>query len=454
MSTHDRPEISATSITLSLSEARRLAVASQGFGTRRAAPSVAHLRTLAARLHAFQIDSVNVLVRAHYMPAFARLGPYRMEALDSLAYRERELFEYWGHAACLLPISLYPLVRYRMHKHAERTQEYMQAERGGYMASVYAEVAERGPITASGLSSPGKRSGGWWGWWGSGNGKATLEHLYDSGLVAIAGRRGFERLYDIAERVIPRAALDAPAPPREEAIKQLICLAAKAYGVGTLGDITGYFHIDGWRDRMPPGPRWTWPKSPGGRRATPIAKRLVSELVEEKRLLAARVEGWKEQAYVHPQARVPRTVDARGLVTPFDSLVWERSRIQRLFGMKYTIEMYLPAPKRIYGYYVCPFLLGDTLVARCDLKADRAGKILMVQSAFLESGQDARRVVPDLAAELRHMQAWLELDRIEVSERGDLAPMLLRSLRHATVVRKQQSTRMRADGGTARLRRR
>ena len=387
---------------------------------------VAHLRKLAARLHAFQIDSVNVLVRAHYLPAFARLGPYRMEALDSLAYRKRDLFEYWGHAACLLPVALYPPVRYRMQKHAGLTHDFMRSKPGGYMASVYAEVAARGPITAAELSNPGARSKGWWGWWGSGNGKATLEHLYDSGLVAIAGRRGFERIYDITERIIPQAALDAPAPPREEAMKQLICLAAQAYGVGTSGDITGYFNIDGWRDRSAPGPNWTHPKGPAGRRAKPIAKQLVSELVEEARLLPARVEGWKEQAYLHPEARVPRTVDARALVTPFDSLVWERSRVERLFGMKYTIEMYVPAPKRVYGYYVCPFLLGDTLVARCDLKADRARNILMVQSAFLEPGQDARRVAPELAAELRQIQAWLALDQIEVSERGDLAPMLHR----------------------------
>ena len=400
-------------------------------------PSAAHIRMVAARLHAFQIDSVNVLVRAHYVPAFARLGPYRTDALDRLAYRKRDLFEYWGHEACLLPISLYPLVRYRMNKHAERTKEYMRSESGGYMTSVYAEVAGRGPISAAELSNPGKRSGGWWGWWGSGNGKATLEHLYDSGLVAIAGRRGFERLYDITERVIPRSALDAPALPQEEAMKQLICLGAKACGVGTSGDITGYFNIDGWRDRMPPGPRWTWAERPGGRRATPIAKRLVSELVEEKRLVPARVEGWKEQAYLYPQARVPGAGDARGFVTPFDSLVWERGRIERLFGMKYTIEMYVPPPQRVYGYYVCPFLLGDTLVARCDLKADRGRKILMVQSAYLEPGQNGRRVVPDLASELRQMQTWLELDRIEVSERGDLAGMLRGSMRRAAVRRKK-----------------
>lgn len=419
---------SAFSVTLSLAEARRLAVASQGFAARPSNPSVGDLRKLASQLHAFQIDSVNVLVRAHYVPAFARLGPYRMEALDSLAYRKHELFEYWGHAACLLPISLHPLLRYRMQKHQERTQEYMRSQRGGYMAKVYAEVAERGPITAAELSNPRKRSGSWWGWWGSGNGKATLEHLYDSGVVAIAGRRGFERLYDLAERVIPKAVLEAPAPPREGAMKQLICLAAKAYGAGTFRDITGYFEVDGWRDRMPAGPRWAHPKNPRGRRAAPIAKRLVSELVEEARLLPAQVEGWNEQAYLHPHARVPRTLEARGILTPFDSLVWERSRIERLFGMKYTIEMYTPKPKRVYGYYVCPFLLGSTLVARCDLKADRATGVLIVQSAFLEPGQDARRVAPELATELRQMQTWLELDRIEVKERGDLGPTLRKSV--------------------------
>jgi hypothetical protein len=424
-------------VTLSLCEARHLALASQGFNNQPATPGLAHLRKLAARLHAFQIDSVNVLVRAHYVPAFARLGPYRTEMLDSLTYNKRELFEYWGHEACLLPISLYPLVRYRMHKHTESTQEYMRSEGGSYMAKVYAEVAERGPIAAGELSNPGKRTEGWWGWWRSGNGKATLEHLYDSGLIAIAGRRGFERLYDLTERVIPQTILDAPAPPREEAMKQLICLAAKAYGVGTLGDLAGYFHIDGWRDRLPPGPPWERPTGSGGRREKPIVKRLVSELVEEGRLVPARVEGWKEQAYLCPPARAPRTIDARGLVTPFDSLVWERARMERLFGMKYTIEMYTPPSKRVYGYYVCPFLLGDSLVARCDLKADRAQKILMVQSAFLESGQDARRVAANLADELRQMKAWLELDRIEVGERGNLAAVLRRSVRQAGMFRKE-----------------
>jgi uncharacterized protein YcaQ len=344
-----------------------------------------------------------------------------MDTLDSLAYRKRELFEYWGHAACLIPVSLYPLLRFRMYP--EDARAYMRSKRS-YLAMVYAEIAERGPITAAELTDPGKRSSNWWGW---GKGKAAIEYLYDSGLVAIAGRRRFERLYDLAERVIPAAALAATPPPREEAMKQLICLGARAHGVGTFGDIVGYFMTDGWHDRLSTVP-WHEEKK-GPKRAKPIAKRLVAELVEEGRLLPAQVEGWAEPAYVEPGVRIPRSVHGRALVTPFDSLVWERKRIERLFGMKYTIELYTPAPKRVYGYYVFPFLLGDTLVARCDLKADRQRKVLMVQSAFQEPGQDARRVAPELACELREMQAWLELDSIEVAERGDLAAKLRRSLR-------------------------
>lgn len=403
--------------TLSLGEARRLAVASQGFGERPAKPTTRHLKRLAQRIHAFQIDSVNVLARAHYVPAYARLGPYATTDLDSLTYTKRDLFEFWGHAACLLPLSLYPVMRYRMH--ADETIEYMKTPRGAYLASVYAEVGERGPLAASDLSDPGERNSKWWGW---GRGKMGLEHLYNAGLVAIAGRRGFERLYDLAERVIPRAALDAERLPKEEAMKTLICLGAEACGVGTAKDIVNYLDTDGWRERTPPirreGASWSW-----GRRK-PIAKRLVGELVEDKRILPVAVEGWSEQAYLHPEARVPRAVHARALVTPFDSLVWERERIDRLFGMKYTIELYTPSHKRVYGYYVFPFLLGDTLVGRCDLKADRQRGVLMVQSAHLEKRQTARLVAPALADELALMAEWLGLERIEVRRKGDLAAAL------------------------------
>lgn len=401
--------------SLSLAEARRLAVASQGFGGRRATATATGIRALSRRVHAFQIDSVNVLARAHYVPAFARLGPYAMATLDSLVYERRELFEYWGHAACLLPMSLYPLMRYRMH--ADETREYMRSPRGAYMAAVYDEVAGRGPLTAAELSNPGKRSAKWWGW---GNGKLALEHLYDSGLLAIAGRRAFQRLYDVAERVIPREARDAPAPPREEAMKSLISLGAEACGVGTAGDLLGYLEVDGWRERNPPVPASLFPGGSRGR-SKPIGKRLVAELVDEGRLVPVRVEGWKQQAYLHPRVRIPRSIDARALVTPFDSLVWRRERIERLFGMKYSIELYLPVHKRVYGYYVFPFLLGDTLVARCDLKADRRRGVLMVRSAHLEPAQRAKAVAGALADELRLMQSWLALDTIEVARRGDLS---------------------------------
>ncbi len=378
---------------------------------------MAHVRRLAERLGAFQIDSVNVVARAHYVPAFARLGPYPTDVLDSLAYRRRELFEYWGHAACLLPISRFPLVRYRMD--TQSTLEMMSTEDGAGVAAVYAEVAERGPLAASDLANPGKRSGKWWGW---GDGKLRLEFLFDSGLLAIAGRRNFERLYDLVERVIPREALDAPAPPREEAMKELICAGARACGVGAAGDITGYFHVDGWRDRLVPGPRWARQSGEDGRRrAKPISTRLVAELVEEGRLVGARVEGWSEPGYLAPEARIPRTVEARALVTPFDSLVWDRRRIERLFGMRYTIEIYVPAHKRVYGYYVFPFLLGDTLVARCDLKADRQRSALIVHGAFSEPGHDARTLAADLADELHLMRSWLGLDHLEIGQRGDLA---------------------------------
>ena len=409
-------------LELSLREARRLAVGSQGFGRRPARPTIDHLRRLAAQIHAFQIDSVNVLARAHYVSPFARLGAYPVGALDQLAYEKRELFEYWGHAACLLPVELYPLFRYRMDKHREWTEKFMRSPRGAYMAKAYAEVAERGPISASELSSGGKRSGNWWGW---SVGKKTLEHLFDTGLLAIAGRRGFERLYDIPERVIPKAAREAPAPSREQAMKELILLSAKAQGVGTLEDLRTYFYIDGWSDRGGPVP-WRWTRQRG--RAKPIAPRLFAELVEEGRLIPVKVAGWKEAAYALPDVKAPKPVQAAAFVTPFDSLVWDRARLKRLFGMDYTIEIYTPMAKRKYGYYVFPFVLGDKIVARCDLKADRGRGTLMVRSAHLEPGHDARRAIPAMARELETMRNWLELDKLEVAKRGGLAAKLRRAI--------------------------
>ena len=410
-------------IEISLAEARRLAISSQGFGPRRSRASAGDVLALARRIHAFQIDSVNVLTRAHYVPAFARLGRYDPSDLDALTYERRELFEYWGHAACLMPVELYPLLRYRMEEAEMRA--FMATERGAYMARVYEEVRERGPLATGELSQPGRRSGKWWGW---GEGKLALELLFKSGLLAVAGRRAFERVYDLRERVIPAPLLDTPAPPREAAMKELICLGAKACGVGSSVDITGYLYVDGWNDRTPIGAHLGDPAPPRGRRAKPVAKRLVAELVEAGRLLPCRVEGWTEPAYLSPGAGAPPTVAASALLTPFDSLVWERGRIERLFGMTYTIEIYTPAAKRVYGYYVMPFLLGDTLVGRCDLKADRKAGSLLVQAAHAEPGQVPKRIAPPLARELRRLARWLGLQGIEAADRGDLAPALRSAL--------------------------
>ena len=416
-------------ITLPLAEARRLAVAAQGFGPKPAKASIAHVRKLASRIHAFQIDSVNVLARAHYVPAFARLGPYPVAALDELAYQRRELFEYWAHAACLLPLSLYPLLRFRMDRHRDWMERYLRSTRGAFMAKCLAEVAERGAIAAGDLSEGGRSKGSWWGW---SAGKAAMERLFDAGFLAIAGRRGFERLYDLTERVVPAEIRRIPAPTREEAVKELLCLSAGAQGVGTGADLASYFYIDGYLDRSASVPRWARRRlgkgTTAGKRQKPVAKRALLELVEEGRLVEVRVEGWKDPAYMLAGTRPPKRAEARGLVTPFDSLVWDRARLKRLFGMQYTIEIYTPAHKRVYGYYVFPFLLGDALVGRCDLKADRARGVLMVQSAHLERGQDAKRVAPRLREELGAMQRWLGLEKIEVAKRGDLAAALKRAL--------------------------
>ena len=325
--------------TLSLPEARRLAIASQGFGKRPASPSLDHVRKLAAKVHAFQIDSVNVLARAHYVPAFARLGPYR-----GRHDRRARLSE--TRAVRVLGPRRVPLARRALSapalSHAHRRDARLHGLgpgrrpraglRGGGRAwancgwrAVRSRERARGNGGAGATGSFGSKP------------CTTRDSLPSPGVVASSA------LYDLAERVIPRAVLDAPTPPREDAMKQLICLAAKAYGVGTFGDIVGYFMTDAWHDR---GQRWPWWAHHGekgrGSRTKPIAKRLVSELVEEGRLLPARVDGWTEPAYLSPNARIPTSVDARALVTPFDSLVWERDRIDRLFGMKYTIEIYLP----------------------------------------------------------------------------------------------------------------
>jgi uncharacterized protein YcaQ len=399
---------------LSLAEARRTALGAQGLAAPRpaGAPGARALRAMVQRLGAVQLDSVNVLVRAHYLPAFTRLGPYDTDALDRLAhYAPRRLFEYWGHEASLLPVELHPLLRWRMARAADDAWggiRRVSHERPDLVARVLEHVRARGPVAAGELAEEDrpKRTGPWWDW---SDVKRAIEFLFWSGQVTSARRRGFERLYDVPERVIPRAILARPTPPVEEAQRELILVAARALGVATERDLRDYF-------RLP----------------VADARARVAELAEAGELLPVTVEGWRERAYLHPGARVPRQARAAALVAPFDPLIWERPRVERLFGVRYRIEIYVPAPQRVHGYYVLPFLLGDGIAARVDLKADRQAGVLRVQAAHAEPGAAGE---PDdtaeaLLAELELMAGWLGLGGVAIERRGDLAERLSARRKH------------------------
>ncbi len=349
-----------------------------------------------------QIDSVNTVARAHELPPFARLGAYPRTLIKESTERHRDLFEYWGHAACLMPIASQPLWRWRMERLRNRERfelARIERDRPGYVAAVLAEVRDRGPIAASDLTDGGKAKGPWWGW---ADGKLVLEWLFAAGKVSVAGRRSsFERVYDLTERVVPVAILALPTPSIEEAHRELVLIASRALGVATRRDIANYFYLRADRAAVS-----------------------IAQLVESGDLLPVDVDGWRAPAYLTAGARRPRRVDGRALLAPFDPLVFDRDRVERLFGMRYRIEIYTPEPKRVYGYYVMPFLLGDTLVGRVDLKADRARSTLVVQAAHAEPGMDLPVVASALAGHLRLMAGWLELGDIEVRTRGDLSAAL------------------------------
>jgi uncharacterized protein len=389
---------------LTLPQARRVAIGAQGLASPRPAstPNLGHVRRTIRSLGLLQIDSVNVVERAHNLTLFSRLGPYDTDLLWR-ALEERRIFEFWARMASFCPIEDHPLYRYKMDAYAEgnwnRVKE-LNSKAPEYVEAVFRELAENGPLTASELSEPGERNGPWWGW---ADGKVALEYLFAAGRVAVAYRRNFTRYYDIAERVIPSDIFNQPAIPAEEAKKRLILQAAKALGVGTAGDIINYYSI-----RIDQG------------------KPVLANLVSEGELIEVEVEGWTEPAYLDAEAVVPRSVDARTLVNPFDTYMWNRDRIERFHGFHYRIEIYVPKPKRVYGYYVLPFLLGEHLVARVDLKADRKSGTLLVPGAFLEEGADPGLVSRELAVELGEMARWLDLGEIAVGKRGDLAPHLRR----------------------------
>jgi uncharacterized protein YcaQ len=395
---------------LSTAQARRLALAAQGFNDPRPTGRVdrRHFRRVIGRMGLIQIDSVNVLVRSQELPLFARLGPHPRTLIDD-ATRDGELFEYWVHVASHAPVSLHPYLRWRMADHHHyRAIARLEQRRPGFLGEVLDRIRSDGPVVAGDLDERVGPKGAWWDW---DDGKVALEALFQRGEVAAVRRpNDFARLYDLAERVIPTEVLAVPTPPESDARKELLVLAARHHGVGTLEDLTDYH-----RQKNAP------------------CKPLVRELVEEGRLLDASVEGWNRPALLHPDAVTPRRVEARALLTPFDPVVWNRDRAHRLFDFDYKIEIYVPKPKRRYGYYVLPFLLGDRLVGRVDLKADRARSVLLVPGVYAEPGVDTGSTAEALGVELRSMATWLGLEAgIEVGDRGDLAIPLRRSLAGAS----------------------
>lgn len=400
--------------TISPAVARRIALAAQGFGDQRPGtpPTRRHLNRVLDRVRVLQLDSVNVAVRAHYAPLFARLGHYPMDLVDAAAWthsarRPRLLVEYWAHAACLLPVADWPLLRHRMSDYQRRYAERADsvANTAGHLADdVLAAVKDLGPIGAGALErelglGTGPRPAG--GWWNRSDVKRVCEWLFAAGELTTGTRRGFERHYDLPERVLPADTLAAPEPDRADAVRELLARSASALGVATEPDLRDYYRL-----------------------APEDSKRAVEELVEAGTLEPVRVRGWRDVAYRHTDARAPRRVEGRALLCPFDPLIWERDRTERMFGFTYRIEIYVPEPQRVYGYYVFPFLLDGRLVARVDLKADRAAGVLRVRGAFAEAGVDVARVTVELAAELRAMAEWLGLSGVAVGERGDLAAPL------------------------------
>ncbi|RLE26817.1 MAG: winged helix-turn-helix domain-containing protein [Actinobacteria bacterium] len=392
----------AKSAELSNAQARRIALGSQGLADARPSGRVdrRHLRKVVGRMGLIQIDSVNVVVRSQELPLFARLGPHP-RSLISDATKSGDLFEYWVHEACHVPVELRPYLRWYMAAdHRWKRVNELRSRRPQYLDEVLARIDEDGPIVAGDLKQRVGPKGTWRDWDG---GKVALEYLFHRGeLAAVRRPKDFARVYDLTERVISSEILALPTPTENEGRKELLMRAAKHHGVATFEDLTDYH-----RQRNPP------------------CRPLVRELVEEGRLVETSVEGWSKPAYMRPDVVRSRRIGARALLSPFDPVVWYRDRAERLFGFRYRIEIYVPAAKRQYGYYVLPFLLGDELVARVDLKADRPTGRLLVQSAFGEPGINEADVADELAAELRLMAEWLGLEGgVVVKMRGDLARAL------------------------------
>ncbi len=399
--------------SLSRAQARRITLAAQGFrDPRHTTPTMRTFTRTLARTGVLQIDSVNVLQRAHYMPLFSRMGPYDIDLLRRASEQKpRRIVEYWAHVAAFMPVELWPHMRHRMDRYRDEGHAWMGLpERKELVASLIAEITERGPSTSRDLDDGLPREKVNWGWNWSET-KQALEYLFFSGDLAVAGRTSqFERLYDLPERVLPADVLDAPTPAPADAYRELVRRAAISEGVATARCLADYYRL-----RQVPS---------AGLASVKVA---VDELVETGELLPVQIEGWNKPAYLHRDAELPRKMPARALLSPFDPVVWERERTEKLFDFFYRIEIYVPEPKRVHGYYVLPFLLGDRIVGRVDLKSDRKDGVLRVLGTYAEPGAP-EETAHELADELRSMAEWLGLSAIEVRPRGDLAPALSASL--------------------------
>ncbi|WP_423923026.1 winged helix-turn-helix domain-containing protein [Frigoribacterium sp. 2-23] len=385
---------------LSPALARRVALAAQGFGRPTATVGTRQLNGLIDRLGLVQIDSVNVFERSHYLPFFARLGPYDKTLLDRLTMTPRSRYiEYWAHEAAFVPVSTWPLLRWRMDDYRAKwlgDDSSWLAQNASMARWLLDELRDKGPLPASLIEHDANvRTGPWWGW---GDVKRGLESLFRVGDVVSAGRRRFERVYALPEQVLPASVLDETVD-RAEAHRRLVAHAASAHGVGTTSDLADYFRLK-TADVLP----------------------ALHDLHDEGVLQPVSVDGWTRPAWLHRDARLPRRLDADALLSPFDPVVWERPRAERLFGFHYRIEIYTPQPKRVHGYYVLPVLQGDSLVARVDLKSDRQAGVLRVQAAWRE--RDLPVDVERLAALLHRASSWQGLDGVEVMPRGDLADAL------------------------------
>ncbi|MBU4434426.1 MAG: winged helix-turn-helix domain-containing protein [Alphaproteobacteria bacterium] len=395
---------------LSAGTARRMALAAQGFGKARpAAPARRHLLSTIDTLGLLQIDSVNVVSRSHYLPLFSRLGDYPRGLLEDAAWgKTPDLVEYWGHEASLMPRELHPLLRWRMADARagvgvwKGVAKFLDSH-PELIGQALEEIRRRGPLSASELEIGAQKGpGGWWGW---SEAKRALECLFWIGDLTTATRRaGFERVYATPQQVLPAALVDAPTPSREDAHRALLTRAAAALGVATERDLRDYFRMG------------------------PVESRArIAELVEDGVLIPAQVEGWPQTAYVAAGAARPRKIAARALLSPFDNLIWFRERTERIFDARIRLEIYTPAHLRTHGYYVLPFLQGEALTARVDLKADRKAGRLLVQAAHAEPRADGETPFA-LAQELRLMAAWLKLSDVSVADKGDLAADLKAAL--------------------------